>query len=359
MTTTSRLGSSWRRGRDELQAGGAGEDHVGHQHVEAALAQDGQGRLGVGGHLDLVPGRPQVVRVDGPSEALVVDEEDRVGHRTAGISWPRDLTPLGAQGAPRLGRAACGWPLRLSQLREICEVAAGGGEVVARGEPLPSAFVSTVLGLPAGAGALRPGHRDQPPAGAAGRGAPRHRRPAGRARPSSCRSTPWCRQPSPYAGALVVNGRVALELAVPSLGFAPIEPALDDARAAALARPVDGAGAPLHPRAAHLRRAAVAPGAGGRGRRRWRRCRSRPPRTAACSYHGRAHPPGARRGRPLRPGAVEPVPRAGPASSTPAARRSACWPTGCSGSGRATRARRCSGRPGTRCSGPGDRRLGA
>jgi chemotaxis signal transduction protein len=36
-------------------------------------------------------------------------------------------------------------------------------------------------------------------------------------------------QPPPFSGAVVVNGEIALELAVASLGFAPIEPAVDHA----------------------------------------------------------------------------------------------------------------------------------
>ena len=40
--------------------------------------------------------------------------------------------------------------LRLSHVREILAVAPDSGEVCVRGEPLPTAFVSTVLGLPAG-----------------------------------------------------------------------------------------------------------------------------------------------------------------------------------------------------------------
>ena len=116
--------------------------------------------------------------------------------------------------------------LRLSQVREIIEVPAGEGEVVARGEALPSAYVSTVLGLSGGPAryalvteatprtALRVealhGIIDLSAAEA-------FQLPAHTILP----------QPSPYAGALVTRGEVALELAVSSLGFAPIEPAMD------------------------------------------------------------------------------------------------------------------------------------
>jgi chemotaxis signal transduction protein len=116
--------------------------------------------------------------------------------------------------------------LRLSQVREIIEVPVGEGEVVARGEAIPSAYVSTVLGLAGGPAryalvteatprtALRVealhGIIDLVAAEA-------FQLPAHTVLP----------QPSPYAGALVTRGEVALELAVPSLGFAPIEPAAD------------------------------------------------------------------------------------------------------------------------------------
>jgi chemotaxis signal transduction protein len=116
--------------------------------------------------------------------------------------------------------------LRLSQVREILEVPVGEGEVVARGERLPSAWVSTVLGLPAGLAryalvteatprsALRVEalHGIIDLADAEAFQLPLH--------------TP-VPSPSPFAGALVSRGAVALELAVSSLGYAPIEPAQD------------------------------------------------------------------------------------------------------------------------------------
>jgi chemotaxis signal transduction protein len=118
--------------------------------------------------------------------------------------------------------------LRLSQLREILEVAAGAGEVVARGEELPSAYVSTVLGLPGGDARYalvteatpRTALRVEALHGIVDLSAaevfqlPAHTRVP---------------QPSPFAGALVAGGQVALELAVSSLGFAPLEPELDGA----------------------------------------------------------------------------------------------------------------------------------
>jgi chemotaxis signal transduction protein len=116
--------------------------------------------------------------------------------------------------------------MRLSQVREILELPKGDGEVVARGESLPSAWVSTVLGLPAGPAryalvteatprtALRVDvlHGIVDLADAEAFQLPRHT---------------LVPSPSPFAGALVSKGEVALELAVGSLGFAPIEPAQD------------------------------------------------------------------------------------------------------------------------------------
>lgn len=116
--------------------------------------------------------------------------------------------------------------LRLSQVREIIEAPPDGGEVVARGEPLPSAFLSTVLGLPAGPARYaliteatpRLALRVDALHGIVDVAADQvFQLPVHTLVP----------QPSPYAGALVARGEVALELAVPSIGFAPIEPAQD------------------------------------------------------------------------------------------------------------------------------------
>ncbi|MCM2334694.1 MAG: chemotaxis protein CheW [Anaeromyxobacteraceae bacterium] len=116
--------------------------------------------------------------------------------------------------------------LRLSQVREIIEVPAGEGEVVARGEPVPSAFVSTVLGLAGGQA------RYALVTEAAPRTALRVEALHGiidlaAAEAFQLPAHTIVPQPSPYAGALVTRGEVALELAVSSLGFAPIEPAVD------------------------------------------------------------------------------------------------------------------------------------
>jgi chemotaxis signal transduction protein len=114
--------------------------------------------------------------------------------------------------------------LRLSHLREIVAVDAAAGEVTSRGEALPTAFVSTVLGLPAGAspfallteGTPRLALRVEALHGIVDLAAAEvFQLPARTPLP----------QPAPFSGAVVTGGEVALELAVATLGFAPIEPA--------------------------------------------------------------------------------------------------------------------------------------
>lgn len=116
--------------------------------------------------------------------------------------------------------------LRVSQLREIVAVASETGEVHARGETFPVAFVSTVLGLAAGPspyallteGAPRAALRVEALHGIVDlRDAEVFQLPARTLLP----------QPPPFAGAVVWKDGVALELAVSTLGFAPIEPALE------------------------------------------------------------------------------------------------------------------------------------
>ncbi|BDG01625.1 chemotaxis protein CheW [Anaeromyxobacter oryzae] len=114
--------------------------------------------------------------------------------------------------------------LRLAHLREILSVPGDAGEIQARGEAVPTAFVSTVLGLPGGPS----------PYALLTEGSPRialrvealhgivdlaeaefFQLPARTPLP----------QPAPFSGAVVARGSVALELAVGTLGFAPLEPA--------------------------------------------------------------------------------------------------------------------------------------
>jgi chemotaxis signal transduction protein len=120
--------------------------------------------------------------------------------------------------------------LRLAQLREIRELQPGESEVIARGELVPTAWVSTVLGLPAGAARFALVTEDTPQTALRVEAlhgiidladAEVFQLPAHTLVP----------QPSPFAGALVVKGEVALELAVSSLGFAPLAPSEDPADA--------------------------------------------------------------------------------------------------------------------------------
>lgn len=116
--------------------------------------------------------------------------------------------------------------LRLSHLREIVPTSADGGEIVARGETYPTAFTSTVLGLSGGAtpfallteGAPRMALRVEALHGIIDLAdAEFFQLPVPTPLP----------QPPPFSGAVVYRGEVALELSVSSLGFAPLEPAVE------------------------------------------------------------------------------------------------------------------------------------
>jgi chemotaxis signal transduction protein len=116
--------------------------------------------------------------------------------------------------------------LRLSHLREVVEVGAGEGEVVVRGESLPVAFVSTVLGLAGGAAPLALVTEGAP------RAALRVDRVHGivdlaEAEVFQIPARTPLPQPPPFAGAVVARGEIALELALGTLGFAPLEPAVE------------------------------------------------------------------------------------------------------------------------------------
>jgi chemotaxis signal transduction protein len=116
--------------------------------------------------------------------------------------------------------------LRLAQLREIVELAPGVGEVVTRGEPLPTAWVSTVLGLPPGS-ARYALVTEEAPQTALRVEALHGIVDLGDAEAFQLPAHTVVPPPSPFAGALVVKQEVALELAVQSLGFAPLAPAED------------------------------------------------------------------------------------------------------------------------------------
>ena len=285
MTTTSRLGSSCLGVGEELEAVGAGQDDVGDEHVEAALPQEAQGRLRVGGHLDL----EAAPRAGSRSRPFARSARRRRGGPRRAIAGRYIMAgcrpPGGAQGADLLGRRRPAGAAPLAGARRSWPCSRRSGEVIGpRRGSSPTASVSTVLGLPAGRAPLRPGHR-----GARPRLALRVEALHGIVDLADAEvfqlpvHTPLP-QPSPFAGALVVTGEVALELAVSALGFAPLEPA----RTSANPRPRSGLGRiardALRARRRLLRRAALArwcrcvEGAAAR-----RRCRSRRRRTAGCS----------------------------------------------------------------------------
>lgn len=114
--------------------------------------------------------------------------------------------------------------LRVSQLREIVEVPEGrgpDGEVLARGEALPSARVAAILGLPG-----RPA-----PYALLVEGPPRHALRVealhgivdlGGAEFFQLPARTFLPRPAPFSGAIVWKGAVVLELAVATLGLAPL-----------------------------------------------------------------------------------------------------------------------------------------
>jgi chemotaxis signal transduction protein len=130
--------------------------------------------------------------------------------------------------------------LRVSQLREIVEAPEGGGgegEVRARGEALPGARVAAILGLPAG----------RAPYALLVEGPPRHALRAealhgivdlAGAEFFQLPARTFLPDPPPFSGAIVWKGAIVLELAVGTLGLAPL------AAAPELPPPAVGAGAP-------------------------------------------------------------------------------------------------------------------
>lgn len=116
--------------------------------------------------------------------------------------------------------------LRLSHLREIVAVPPEEGEVRARGEVIPAAFVATVLGVSSGAApfALL---TEGSPAVALRVEALHGIVDLAAAEVFQLPARTPLPQPAPFLGAVVVKGEVALELAVGTFGFAPLEPALE------------------------------------------------------------------------------------------------------------------------------------
>jgi chemotaxis signal transduction protein len=116
--------------------------------------------------------------------------------------------------------------LRVSHLREVVAVSPDEGEVRARGEAVATAFVSTVLGLPAEPSPYAILTQGSPPA-ALRVGALHGIVDLAEAEFFQLPARTVLPQPPPFSGAVVVKGEIALELAVSSLGFAPIEPAVE------------------------------------------------------------------------------------------------------------------------------------
>jgi chemotaxis signal transduction protein len=116
--------------------------------------------------------------------------------------------------------------LRLSQIREIVSVEEGAPEVVVRGEPIPALPVAVALGLPA-----RPSRfalvTESSPATALKVDSVHGIVDLSTTEVFQLPARTLLPQPPPFQGALVRGGDVALELAVSSLGWVPIEPALD------------------------------------------------------------------------------------------------------------------------------------
>jgi hypothetical protein len=124
--------------------------------------------------------------------------------------------------------------LRLSQLREVVEVpdADAEGEVHARGEALPSARVATILGLAAG----------RAPYAVLVEGVPRFALRVealhgivdlGGAEFFQLPARTFLPRPPPFSGAIVWKGEIALELAVATLGLAPLAAAAESPAPAA------------------------------------------------------------------------------------------------------------------------------
>ncbi len=116
--------------------------------------------------------------------------------------------------------------LRLSQIREIVSVPGGASEVAYQGAPVPTLPVAVPLGLCAGPSRFGLVTEATPPVALGVEavhgivdlaGAEVFQLPARTLLPA----------PAPFQGAIVTAGELSLELAVATLGWAPIEPAAE------------------------------------------------------------------------------------------------------------------------------------
>ncbi len=116
--------------------------------------------------------------------------------------------------------------LRLSQVREILAVDERASEVLVRGEAIPALPVAVALGLPA-----TPARfalvTESTPASALKVDAVHGIVDLSSTEVFQLPARTLLPQPPPFQGALVSHGDVALELAVSTLGWVPIEPALE------------------------------------------------------------------------------------------------------------------------------------
>jgi chemotaxis signal transduction protein len=118
--------------------------------------------------------------------------------------------------------------LRLSHVREILDEP-GGGDVVARGETLPSLPVAVALGVPGGAARYALAVEGEPRA-ALRVDALHGILELSRAEVFQLPARTALPQPPPFRGAIVAGDELALELDVSALGWAPLEPSLDSAQ---------------------------------------------------------------------------------------------------------------------------------
>ena len=118
--------------------------------------------------------------------------------------------------------------LRLSQLREIVPGDAGGGDVLVRGTAVPALPVAVALGVAAGPSRFALVIEGEP-ALALRVEALHGIVDLDRAEVFQLPARTALPQPPPFHAVIAVAGEVALELAVASLGWAPIAPAADAA----------------------------------------------------------------------------------------------------------------------------------